>query len=91
MTRAYIRMIAFVALTGVLAVVIIATLLLLGVAPRVVFMPGFAIKSWCEHLGMHVPNRVGVISTVLLLWAAIIGIRFAVVHSYHLLVRLGAR
>jgi len=78
MTGQHIRTIAFVLLTGVLSVVIITVLLLFGVAPRAVVMPGFLIKSWGEGLGMHLPNRVGVVSTVVLLWAAIIAIRFAI-------------
>ncbi len=45
----------------------------------VAVMPGFLIKSWGEGLGMHLPNRVGVASTVVLLWGAIIAIRFAAV------------
>ena len=65
-------------LAGVLAVVVIAVLLLFGVAPQFVFKPGFFIKSCIETLGFHVSNRVGVPSTVLLLWGLIVAVRFAV-------------
>jgi len=60
----YVRALCFVLLTGLLAAVMVASLLLMGAAPRVVFMPGFIIKSWLEYLGFHVPNTVGVMSTV---------------------------
>jgi hypothetical protein len=78
---ATIRAVAFVMLTGVLAVTIIATMLLLGVNPHRVFLPGFLVRSWCERLGFHVPNRVGVLSTVVLYWGAIIAIRFIVANA----------
>ena len=66
------RLLAFLFLTGVLAVVLIATLLLAGVEPRAVFSPGFAVRSWCESLGVHAPKQVGVIATVLVFWGAIL-------------------
>jgi hypothetical protein len=78
---AHVRLVAFLFLTGVLAVVIVATLLLLGVEPRLVFLPGFTIKSWFERLGFHVPNAVGVVSTVLLWWIVILAVRFAIVKA----------
>ena len=74
---ARIRALIFVLLSGLLAVVIIAVLLLFGVDPHLVFTPGFIVMSWCENLGFHVPNRVGVLSTVLLWWVTIIAVRFA--------------
>ena len=69
-----VRLIAFLVLTGVLAVTLIATLLLLGVTPRLVFAPGFAIKTWCEAHGCPVHTRVGVICTALIFWAAIVAV-----------------
>ena len=72
------RAISFVLLTIILAVVIIAVLLLFGVPPRLVFMPGFVVKSWLTSFGVHVPNAVGVLTTVAVFWAIIVGIRFAV-------------
>src|SRR4051794_8402045 len=72
LTRAHIRTLAFLLLSGVLAVVLIATLLLLGAPPRAVFTAGFLVRSWCEALGFHVPNAVGVVSTLLVAWAKLI-------------------
>ncbi len=73
-----VRLIAFVVLTGVLAVVIITALLVFGVEPRLVFTPGFLVRSWGESLGLRVPKPVGVLSTVVVYWAAIVAVRFAV-------------
>ena len=44
------------------------TLLLFGVQPRIVFAPGWAVKSFLEVCGIHAPNAVGVASTVALWW-----------------------
>jgi hypothetical protein len=71
---ATLRALAFVLLTGVLAVVVIATLLLFGVEPHLVFTPGFAVRSWGEKLGIHVPKPVGVLTTVLSFWIAIVAV-----------------
>ncbi len=48
------------------AAVVVAALLLFGVAPRSVFFVGLAVKSW-----LHAPNAVGVLVTVFLWWAII--------------------
>jgi len=80
-TGSHIRAFAFVILAGMLAIVIIAALLLFGVEPQLVFTPGFLVKAWLEHLGFHVSNRLGVLSTVLLLWGVIVGVRFAVARA----------
>jgi hypothetical protein len=53
---------------------VIATLLLSGVEPHLVFTPGFAVRSWGEKLGIHVPKPVGVLSTVLAFWGAIVAV-----------------
>ena len=47
----------------VAAAVVVTALLLFGVSPRVVFAPGWAVKSF-----LHAPNAVGVASTVALWW-----------------------
>jgi len=72
LTGAHIRTLAFILLSGALAVVLIATLLLFGVRPRIVFTVGFLVRGWCEALGFHAPNAVGVVSTVLVAWALIV-------------------
>jgi hypothetical protein len=74
LTSAHIRTLSFIVLSGVLAVVLIATLLLLGVQPRVVFKVGFLVRSWCDALGFHVPNAVGVVGTVLVAWVGIVAL-----------------
>lgn len=73
-----IRIILFVVLTGILAVVLIAFLLLFGVPPRVVFMPGFFVKSQLASIGFDVPNAVGVLTTVLVFWASVVGAHLSV-------------
>jgi hypothetical protein len=62
------------ALSGLLAVVLIATLLLLGVQPHAVFTVGFVVRSWCEALGFQVPKAVGVVSTVFVFWVLIVAL-----------------
>jgi hypothetical protein len=73
-TGGHVRTLAFIVLSGVLAVVLITTLLLLGVQPRAVFTVGFLVRSWCEALGFHAPNAVGVVSTVIVTWACIVAL-----------------
>lgn len=53
------------------AVVLVSALLLFGVGPRVVFAPGRGVKSLIEMGGFHVPNAVGVVSTVICFWVII--------------------
>jgi hypothetical protein len=50
------------------AAVFVAVLLLFGVKPAAVFAPGFALQAFLTSAGLHVANRVGVASTVLLWW-----------------------
>jgi hypothetical protein len=73
-TAAHVRTLIFMALAGVLAVLLITTLLLLGVQPRVVFTVGFLVRSWCEALGFHAPKAAGVVSTVVVTWALIVAL-----------------
>ena len=65
------RTIFLVVLAPIGAAVIVAALLLLGVKPHTVFLPGFIVRSWIEALGLHAPNAVGVLSTVFLWWVVI--------------------
>ena len=51
------------------AAVVVGALILFGVAPRLVFYPGFLIKSWIK-----VPNAVGVLATVFVWWVVIVAI-----------------
>ena len=50
------------------AAVVVAALLLFGVQPRLVFAPGWAVKSFLQVCGIQTPNAVGVASTVALWW-----------------------
>jgi len=51
------------------AAVIISVLLLFGVTPHLVFLPGFAVRN---ALGFHTPNAVGVVVTLVAWWAIIV-------------------
>jgi hypothetical protein len=75
--RFVLGLVALLLLAPILAAVMIATLLLLGVEPHLVFLPGFVIKSRLEAFGFHVPNQVGVISTVVIWWAIIVSVWLA--------------
>jgi len=58
-----------IVLAPVGAAVLVATLLLLGVEPQIVFAPGRAVRSLLELCGFHVANRVAVAGTVVSWWA----------------------
>jgi hypothetical protein len=60
------RAIFLVVLAPIGAAVVVGALLLFGVDPHTVFLPGHIIKSW-----LHAPNAVGVLTTVFLWWAVI--------------------
>lgn len=55
------------------AVVLITALLLMGVAPGLVFAPGHAAMRLLGNLGFRAPNAAGVITTVASWWAVIAG------------------
>lgn len=65
-------LIGLLLLAPILAVVIIAALLLFGVEPHLVFLPGHWVKSGLAALGFRVPNQVGVLVTVALWWGIIV-------------------
>jgi hypothetical protein len=52
--------------------VLISVLLLFGVTPHLVFLPGFAVRSKLAELGVHTPNAVGVLVTLVVWWAIIV-------------------
>jgi hypothetical protein len=54
------------------AAVVISVLLLFGVTPHLVFLPGFAARSKLAALGFHAPNAVGVLVTLVVWWAIIV-------------------
>jgi len=54
------------------AAVVISALLLFGVTPHLVFLPGFFVRAKMEALGFHAPNAVGVLTTVVFWWVIIV-------------------
>jgi len=60
------------------AAVVISVLLLFGVTPHLVFLPGFAVRSKLAALGFHAPNAVGVLVTLVAWWAIIVIVWLAV-------------
>jgi len=54
------------------AAVVISALLLFGVTPHLVFLPGFFVRAKMEALGLHAPNAVGVLTTVVFWWVIIV-------------------
>jgi hypothetical protein len=76
-TRPVLGLVALLVLAPILAAVLICTLLLLGVEPHLVFLPGFFIKSRLEAFGFHVPNAVGVLTTGILWWAIVVSVWLA--------------
>ena len=65
--RAY-WLIFLLVLAPIGAVVIIAALLLFGVDPHTVFLPGHALKAALSGRGIQAPNAVGVLTTVFVWW-----------------------
>jgi len=63
---------ALFVLAPALAVVFISALLLFGVDPHLVFLPGHAARSMLEAAGFHPHNRVGVIVTFLCVWGIVV-------------------
>jgi hypothetical protein len=50
------------------AAVVISVLLLFGVTPHFVFLPGFVVRTKLAALGFHTPNAVGVLVTLIAWW-----------------------
>jgi hypothetical protein len=71
-THAVNTVVALLLLAPTLAAVIIGTLLLLGVKPHLVFLPGFVVLSTLKTFGFRAPNAVGVLSTLILWWGIVI-------------------
>jgi hypothetical protein len=63
--------IALLVVAPIGAAVIISVLLLFGVTPHLVFLPGFAVRTKLAALGIHAPNPVGVLVTLVVWWAII--------------------
>ncbi len=65
------RVVVVFVLAPVAAAALIALLLLVGVKPHLVFLPGFAVRHALESAGIHTHNRVGVLVTVAFWWLMI--------------------
>jgi hypothetical protein len=72
--RVVLALVGVFLLAPALAAVMIGVLLLFGVDPHLVFLPGHLVKSGLEGLGIHAPNQVGVLSTVVCWWALILAV-----------------
>lgn len=70
--RRVLPLVAVLLLAPALAVVLITTLLLVGVNPHLVFLPGHLLRSALAAFGVHVHNRVGVLSTDVFWWGMIL-------------------
>ncbi len=75
--RVVLALVALLLVAPIGAAVVISALLLFGVSPHWVFLPGFVVKSRLESFGFHVPNRVAVLSTVILWWGIIVSVWLA--------------
>jgi hypothetical protein len=76
-SRTVLGLVALLVVAPVGAAVVIAALLLFGVTPHWVFLPGFFVKARLEALGLHVPNPVAVLTTVAVWWAIIVSVWLA--------------
>jgi hypothetical protein len=57
------RLFVLAVIAAAAALVFIVGLLLVGVKPRLVFSPGFALRSSLDAIGIDAHNRVGVMAT----------------------------
>ena len=59
-------------LAPLLVAVILGALLLFGVSPQLVFLPGHVVMSILIRLGLRVSNRVGVVATGVAWWSLVV-------------------
>jgi len=71
-SRPLLIVIALFVVAPIGAAVIISVLLLFGVTPHLVFLPGFAVRAKLAALGVHTPNGVWVLITLVVWWAIIV-------------------
>jgi len=71
------RAVALLVLAPALAVVLILVLLLFHVDPHLVFLPGHLLRNALQRLGIHAPNAIGVITTVVVWWGIVVIAWFA--------------
>gem|GEM_PF-631911 len=77
-SRPLLTAIALLVVAPIGAAVVISALLLFGVTPHLVFLPGFAVRTKLAALGFHAPNAVGVLATLAVWWAIIVIVWVAV-------------
>jgi hypothetical protein len=75
---AVLRAVALLVVAPIGAAVLISALMLFGVGPHLVFLPGFVVKSRLEALGVHVPKPLGVLCTLVFWWGIIVAVWLAV-------------
>jgi len=71
-SRPVLTAIALFVVAPISAAVIISVLLLFGVTPHLVFLPGFAVRTKLAALGFHAPNAVGVLVTLVVWWVIVV-------------------
>jgi hypothetical protein len=71
-------LLALFAIAPIGAAVVISVLLLFGVKPHLVFLPGFAVRTKLAALGFHAPNAVGVLVTLIAWWVIFVIVWLAV-------------
>jgi hypothetical protein len=68
------RIVALLIVAPIAAAVIISVLLLFGVEPHLVFLPGLFVKARLEASGVHVPKQVGVLVTEFFWWLIVVAL-----------------
>ena len=67
------RLLAIFVVAPALAFVIMCALMLFGVSPHLVFLPGFFLKS-----RFHVPNVIGVLASGIAWWLTVVAVWLAI-------------
>jgi len=71
-------LVALLVIAPIGAPVVVSVLLLFGATPHLVFLPGFAVRAKLAALGLHAPNAIGVLVTLVAWWAIIVILWLAV-------------
>jgi hypothetical protein len=71
---ALLRVVALLIVAPIAAAVLISALLLFGVEPHLVFLPGLFVKARLEAFGFHVPKQVGVLVTEFFWWVIVVSL-----------------
>jgi hypothetical protein len=68
------RWVALLVVAPIAAAVVISALLLFGVEPHLVFLPGHFVNARIESLGLPVAKPVGVLVTEFFWWVIVVSI-----------------